>query len=271
MQFDNKIFWIKYPPGAGGAFLALIAGQLLWPELAQVEDFPDKGHADACLVKWIEQGLVITPKTRMFDNLPVFDHNFNNTDTDNMQDHICWLPQNIDLIIPDHDPPNTWSDSQQKFPNSRYLIITVSEQMRLRFYANVYHKREDRSKVYLPKALKNLELAWANSPARRGLIKNLPAFNLPDWAVEILCLNRCQDWPCDQVDQQTIWQPETRYHPDIEQLIWRVDLWRIIHDHEQLLLELAQWLGCEVNNTARSTWANYVQRQHQLLPWINDQ
>ena len=268
MQFNNKIYWIKYPPGASGAFLALIAGQLLWPEQSQVEDFPVKAHADDRLDKYVKQCQVVIPKIKMITDFPVFDDNYLMQDH-TIQDSIRWLPQGSEVVIPDHWPP-TWDDCQVKFPNSQFLIITVSEQMRRRFYANVYHKRANR-RVLGQGHVNMMENIWTNMPARRGLIKNLPVFDLPDWAVEILTENQCQDWPQDQVDHQTIWQPETRYSTNIEQTIWRVDLWRIIHDSEQLLQELAQWLGQPVNDIARSTWANYIQRQQELLPWLNDQ
>jgi hypothetical protein len=138
-------------------------------------------------------------------------------------------------------------------------------------YANSYHKRVDRKDAYLPHALKDLENIWARLPARRGLIKNLPVFDLPNWAVEELVNNQCRDWPNDFVDRELMWRPETRYDATIEPKIWRVDLWRIIHDSEQLLDELAAWLGCPVNDLARATWANYLKRQQELVPWLDDQ
>lgn len=267
MQFDNKIFWINYQQGTSGAFISLILAQLLRPELSQIEDFPDQGHADENTDKYVKECLLINPKIELITDFPLFAPG--STTTDPLQYRIVDLPYDVPkLIITDHNLQN-FKHCQAKFPNAKHLIITVSQKMLPRMFANFYYKCIDRP-LRPQSVIDKFVIAWNKLPARRGLIKNLPLFNMPQWAVQELVQNQTDDWPCDPIDYQPIWRPETRYDTEIESTIWRVDLWRIMHDSEQLLEELAAWVDQPVNDIARATWQNYLSRQQELLPWVED-
>jgi hypothetical protein len=148
-----------------------------------------------------------------------------------------------ELIILSHQPPDFKKD-QLKFPNGQQLVITVSKSMMPRLYANFYYKCTTNPVVDHTQAQEIVKLQMGMY--QRGEVSH-------------------------PVDLQLLWRPETRYDPETEALIWRVDLWRIIHDSEQLLNELAEWVDRPVNDIAKQTWANYLKRQQELLPWLGDQ
>jgi hypothetical protein len=272
MQFDNKIFWVNYRPGSCGAFVSLILTQLLWPELSRIEDFPIKALADDSLNRHIKSCRVITEFVDMPRDYPIFAPNSHTLPLPFiLDDRIVELPSHLPEIVITGHRAGDLKLRQQRFPHAQQLIITVSKSSLLRLYANYYYKVVDRTELSAL-AIPKVRAMWKNSTIRRGLIKNLDIFHLPSWAVEEYVNNQFQEWPHpkDPDDQNLMWRPETRYDPDIEQTIRRVDMWRIIHDSQQLLNELADWVDRPVNDIARATWANYLARQQELLPWLED-
>jgi len=243
MQFDNKIFWINFREGSCGSFISLIISQLLWPESSQVEDFPKDAMADGSLDRLIRECRVINGWTSYTEH-PVFGgRRVISKFLD--QDSIVNLPYDEpELIITSHCPLD-FKKSRYKFPNVKHLVITVSERMISRLYANFYYK------------------------VSGHIDERIPVNQLQELVKHQTKLYQQQQVD-NFVDLQLLWRPETRYDSETENLMWRVDLWRIIHDSEQLLLELAQWVDRPVNDIARATWANYLHRQHELLPWIKD-
>jgi len=245
MQFDNKIYWISFREASCGSFIALIISQLLWPERSKVEDFPQSAMADSTLKQMIKDCRVIGGWTRETE-YPVFfpeARPYINVSMP-MHDAIMDLPYDEpELIIISHRPPD-FKRCQLRFPNGRHLVITVSETMMPRLYANFYYK------------------CTTNQVFDHDQVQEMVNFQMGLYQRQEVT---------HPVDLESLWRPETRYEPKVEQFIWRVDLWRIIHDSERLLEELAQWVDRPVNGIARATWANYLARQKELLPWLDDQ
>jgi hypothetical protein len=272
MQFDNKIFWVGFRRGSCGSFLALIISQLLWPEHSQVEDFPEVGHADRHLDLLVQQCRVINRKTSHITDFPVLVPD--PEDLWPIHDRVLDLPYDEpELICTDHKIPSI-KYCQVKFPKGKHLIITVSKKMLPRLFGNIYYKCLDRKEVKSAETIETYNKWWQHETrVRSGNLENLPLEDLPSWAVQEF-VKRIEpiseaEWDNDPEGHRH-WLPETRYDAEVEQHIWRVDMWRIIHDHEQLLEELASWVDRPVNDIARATWANYLRRQQELLPWIDD-
>jgi len=245
MQFDNKIYWITFREASCGSFIALIISQLLWPERSQVEDFPQSAMADSTLNQMINDCRVIGGRTRNTEYPVFFPEARPHVNVSiPLHDAIMDLPYDEpELITLSHIPPD-FIRCQSKFPNGHHLVITVSEKMMSRLYANFYYK------------------CTTNQVFTNDQVQEMVKFQMGLYQRREVT---------HHVDLEPLWQAETRYDQETEQLIWRVDLWRIIHDSQQLLNELAEWVDRPVNDIAKQTWANYLARQKELLPWLDDQ
>jgi hypothetical protein len=74
------IYYLLYPKGSCGAFISLILAQMMWPKLAKIEDFKNRGQADHSTLKYIENLQIVNFMTLAVNGVSDNPYFIKNTD-----------------------------------------------------------------------------------------------------------------------------------------------------------------------------------------------
>ena len=236
------IYYIIYPPGSCGMFISLILAQMMWPKLARIEEFKDRGHADHVTLKYIENLQIVnfmTEAASTFVDNPYF---IKDTGKLSLIERIKYLPNKKKFIFIEHYFPDV-NKVYARYPNTKLLIIGYNKHMAVRLHANRYYKTTDSSHSKLKHTIYNERERWG----------------VKEWAEKQ-----------SEFDTNHIAYSMPSLFPDLESKIYRIDLYRIIHDHVNLLEDLSKWCGYTIVPECLPTYENYLKAQNELLPWLDD-
>lgn len=278
---DPVIYYLLYPQGSCGSFISLILAQMMWPKLAKVESFTDKGIADAVpgLSTYVSRlnvinhntanpalmGLTIDIERMLFRTNPYVYENTQRPGINNepLIERIKYLPKREKFIFSDHYFPD-FNKVYSKYPNTKFLIIGYDKNTAVRLHANRYYKTIDRPHRKLNHTIHQERNRWEGDPARTGNLKDLDIYDFPEWAVKEYSENY------SEFDTAHIAFSNPAPWPELENMITRINLYQIIHDHKNILDELSEWTGCSIPPETIATYENYLASQKELLPWVDD-
>jgi len=254
---------------------------MMWPKLANVESFPDRGLADAVpgLSAYVSRlnvvnhntanpglmGLAIDAERFLFRTNPYVYDNTQIPGINNQPliERIKYLPKREKFIFSDHYFPD-FNKVYARYPNTKLLIIGYDKHMAVRLHANRYYKTIDRPHRKLKHTIDQERKIWESDPARTGKLKDLDIYNFPEWAVKEYAEKH------SELDTNHIAFSMPAPFPDLESRIHRINMYQIIHDHENLLEDLSDWVGCPIPPETLATYKNYLASQKELLPWLDD-
>lgn len=232
MYYNNKLFLISYYHATCGHFIQTITELLLSDERNSPVEFPLNGTGLPIKCTWIRHQNYIRKK--------------NNTENIDNWYNLIIPTDNENLCQAEHNKPN-WNDLFTKFPYAKNIVITVSENSLLRLVANSYYKQKYKFITSLD------EIDHKTSKTNIEEI------------VERRLKNKFIGNEIQSPYTDSFFVPE-----ELKNKVFTIKLYDIIHNKETILNTLEIITSKKIFNSVSISYDNYLKRQKELIPWLDD-
>jgi len=262
MVYVNKLYHINYLSGCSGTFLQDILIQFANKDCNQSVSYLNKINAHGSLLV-----LNYNSNFELESENPTGFLCYNLHDPDKpFVDQIKVLNNNP-IVTADHQIPE-WDKIFRKFPNAKNIIVQVDNRSAFRIEANIFYKIYSEHYKQSPNDI-YVATYWD------GLKKQNPSLNnysMDDYpidellvAIKNLAKTKTTNYPITGIYRHAYPIPE-----EYSDRVIAINYFDVINNKDYILETISAFIGEPIKPCIIETYNSYLERQHNLFPWLND-